>query len=83
MPLIRLAVYTTDPMACQQVGNCGCFEFLYMHLSDSPCSPMYAVGNEMQPTKPIMEGLIRTSPGCDYYVLLLLSLLLPRGSRHL
>ena len=71
-PLTRLPAYTFEPMACQQVGNCGWFESLYILPSGSPCSPVYAVGDEMQPTKPFVEGSICTSPGCDYYVLLLL-----------
>lgn len=70
-PLIRLPAYI-ESVACQQLWNCGYFESLYILLSGSPCSSVYAEGDEMQPTKVFVEGLICTSPGCDHYVLLLL-----------
>lgn len=71
------------PLGCQQVGNCGCFEFLYILFSGSTCSLVYAVGDEMQPTKPFVEGVICISPDCGYHVMFLLWLLLPRGNPHL
>lgn len=63
----RLPAYTVEPMTCQQIGMF-CLPFHSpFRQSLQPC-----VGDEIQSNKPFVEGFICRSPGCDYYVLLLL-----------